>query len=237
MSSPSAVMGRWRLVLLIAVATLAASLIALALRPASFDAQAQLIVSPLPQYDDAFLGTGLARDSGDASLTAPTLAQVIESDAAVDATAEELGGDWTPRSVRDAVTVAPTAEANLVTVTAEAPSAREALKLAETFTQSALDARWRTIRSDLGTRIRRLEAGRAEAASARPSLDRQLQTLRTVRAGGEDPTLRLATVEPAVAANSLSGPAVVLLALLGGLALGVLAAVALGPRGETTSPG
>jgi hypothetical protein len=206
----------------------AATLVALSQRESSYRAAATVLVTPLPQYDDAFLGVSLVRDAGDANRTAATVATLIESEDTAAQTARTLGAGWTTRSVEDAVAVKPVADTNIVRVSARAGDRARAEQLASAYVQSAFEVRWRRIARELDARIADLRALRSAAATTGGEVERQLAALEAVRRGGTDPTLSHRRTDRAEAANGVPSAVAVVLALLGGLLLGVLAAAALG---------
>ncbi len=205
-----------------------ATLVALSQRKPSYRATATVLITPLPQYDEAFLGVSLVRDAGDASRTAATVATLIESDDAADQAARTLGRGWTTQSVKDAVAVKPATDANIVRVTARADDRARAERLASTYVRSAFQIRWRRIARELDARIGDLEALRRATGSAGGEVGRELAILEAVRRSGGDPTLSHRRTDAAEEANRVPGGVAVVLALLGGLALGVLAAAVLG---------
>ena len=76
----------WRAVrthpMVVAIVTLVTVLMAVAwisFRADTFEAEAQLLVTPLPQADETFLGFGPIRDSGDPTRTVQTAAALIET--------------------------------------------------------------------------------------------------------------------------------------------------------------
>jgi len=212
----------------VALTAVAATLVALSQRESSYRAAATVLITPLPQYDDAFLGTSLVRDAGDASRTAETIATLIDSDDAAAQAARTLGGNWTTSSVKDAVTVKPVADTNVVRVTAQAGDRARARLVASTFVRAAFQVRWRRIARELDARISDLEALRRAAAPAGGELERQRALLEAVRRGGVDPTLSHRRTDRAEEVNGVPSGVAVVLALLGGLLVGVLAAAALG---------
>jgi hypothetical protein len=140
-------------------------------------------------------------------------------------TARRLGGGWTADSVRDSVDVKPVGNTNVLAITARRADPALAERLATAFAKSALGVRWRTIAGELDDRIAALTARPGDRGS-------ELRALDAVRRGGTDPTLKLEGTSPAVAADELSGAVVVVLALLGGLFLGALAALGIGRLGR-----
>jgi hypothetical protein len=205
-----------------------ATVVALSQREATYRATATVLVNPLPQYDDPFLGVSLVRDAGDASRTAATVAALIESDDAAAEAARTLGAGWTERSVESAVDVKPVADTNVVRVTARADDPSLAVELASVYVQSAFQVRWRRIARELDARIGDLEALRRATTATGGELERQLAILAAVRRGKTDPTLSHRRTDRAEEESGVPSGAAVVAALLGGLLLGVLAAGALG---------
>ena len=222
-----AVRARKWIVLLVLLATVGASAAWLELRSPTYEASAQLLVTPLPQDDQTFLGFRLLRDSGDPTRTVQTAATLVESRSAAQDAAQALGPGWDADRVLDAVEVEPEGESNILAVTASADSAGLAAQVANRFTRAALQERQRDLDRQIETELTDAEA-RLQAQPA-PSVDlaarvEQLQALR----GGEDPTLSLSQfATPPGSPSGASTPLVLILAALGGLALGCVAAVLL----------
>jgi hypothetical protein len=146
-------------------------------------------------------------------------------------TARRLGARWTAPSVRDAVDVQPVDKVNALAVTAVASDPRWASRLATAFAGAVLRVRWRTIAGELDHRITDLGA-RLRAAPDDGDLAHQRRVIVGVRRSGRDPTLKLEGTDPAVAVGRAPAVAIVLLALLGGLFIGALAAVGLARFGS-----
>ena len=84
-----------------------------------------MLVTPVAQEDQTFLGLPVLRDSGDPTRSVQTAANQIHSSAAAVRTATKLGGDWTRNKVLEAIEVTPEGESNILAVTAKADSARK----------------------------------------------------------------------------------------------------------------
>jgi capsular polysaccharide biosynthesis protein len=218
---------RWPLVLLVALATVVAAMIVSSVREGSYTAKVRLVITPLAQQDERFLGTSLIRDSGDASRTATTVAESMDSREVDAETARRLGGDWSASSVHGAVDIKPVVDANLVEIAAQAAEPELASRVATTFANSTLDVRWRRIADEIDERIATLDDLR-DTTSDEGGLDRDRDVLATALRGGKDPTLRLQVSAPTVSADAVPTPVVAVLALVGGLFLGSLAALAIG---------
>lgn len=225
------VVRRWPVVLVVTLAAVAAGLLALSRREDSYTATARLAITPLAQNDETFLGTGLVRDAGDAARTPATVAERIDSRAVATETARRVGGGASADSVRGDVDVEPVPDTNVVEVKARADEPDRAVGLANAFARSTLRVRWRSIAPQLDRRIAALDARRAADPDG-AELARERAILAAVRRSGTDPTLTLEETRPARSADALPAAAVILLALVGGLLLGALAAVGMARFGQ-----
>ena len=215
------------LVALCTLAALVGCLAWLAQRSPSYEATAEILVTPLPSAssDDPYAGLPFLRDFGEATRTVQTAATLVESAEAANRTARALGGGWTRDGVSSAVEVQPQGESNVLAITGRASDPEDAARLTNTFAEVALEARRDTLRRAVDGQLARLgrqqerlvNAGREEAAA---DLARQISSLEAVR-DGNDPTLSFSE-EAAVPSSSLGSPAwlLALLALAAGFAIG-----------------
>jgi capsular polysaccharide biosynthesis protein len=219
-----AILRRWPLVIIPALLAVGGSLWSASHQTPTYTATAKLVVIPLAQWDETFIGTSLVRDAGDAKRTAATLAALLDSRRAATVAADYLGANWTPEAVHAAIRVRVAEDTNVITVVAQSADRDRATKVAEGFANATLADRWQTISRELDTRIVAFEA----ITNTEPipgDAAARLHTLKLVRAGGFDPTLRIDSTTPAVRDERLSVWASVGLAAAGGLFVGLLAAV------------
>ncbi|MEU0195474.1 hypothetical protein ABZ250_37555 [Streptomyces afghaniensis] len=213
----------WPLVVLTTLAAVVASVVALGPRAPSYSSTARMPVTPLAQSDETFLGTSLVRDAGDANRTSSTVARLLDSHRVALETAQSLGGRWTPGSVRSAVDVT-VGETNMIEITARAADPDQAVRLARTFAQTALNDRWQTISAQLDRRIAFTTRNTAADPNAGEE-SRRLQLLTFVRESGADPTLSIDSVSPAERVKEMPAAVMIGMAAVGGMFLGVLGAV------------
>lgn len=214
----------WPLILVPVVLAVGAAAWSAGQQTENYTASTRLVVVPLAQWDETFLGTSLIRDAGDAKSTATTVAALLDTPRQAGVAAEYLGGDWSPASVDAAVKVAVLPESNVIEVQAHSVDARLAEQLSEGFAKAALADRWKTISAELDTRIAALSV----TTSADPNsgeASTRLQTLTVIRQSGSDPTLRSDSTAKAVPDDRLPIAAVIAAAAVGGLFVGVLCAV------------
>lgn len=222
---------RERIVLVIAavVATTAGAFIYVVAADEVYEAEADILVAPIPDEAGSLAGLGLLIESGDPLRIVETAAALIESDAVARATVEELGTDRSPESVLRSVSVEPVAESNILTVTAEGSTGAEAAELANAFASSAVayrtDILHERIDAELPTLEERLDT--LPRGTARDALSTQVALLDQLRAGS-DPTLDV--VGEASVPGAPSSPrklASILAGALAGLILGIGGAFAL----------
>jgi capsular polysaccharide biosynthesis protein len=224
----------WPLVIVPALIALTASIWSAGQQVPSYTATTRLLVVPIAQWDETFLGISLVRDAGDTQRTAATVATVLSSRHAATVAADYLGDDWTPQSVEGAVKVSVTEKTNVINIVARSADAERAVQLAQGFARATLADRWRTISTELNTRIAAISDTTAADPNAGTASAR-LQTLTLIRASGSDPTLTLDSTSPAVRDQQLPMTVVVGLATAGGLFVGLLAAVGIARLRRGTS--
>ena len=211
------------LILVIVLVTVAGTAAVVALRPATYTANAKILVSPLPIDDETFLGLQIVRDAGDPTRTVQTAAALIESRQAAQLAAARLGREWTTQRVEDAVSVEAEGQSNLLAVTAKAREPDVAARVADAYARAALFVRAQALRERVATLIERLVARQRSLPPGDPAAAdvagriNQLESLRS----GDDPTLQLAA--PAAIPHAPSDPPawlLILVALVGGLGIG-----------------
>ncbi|WP_320672292.1 Wzz/FepE/Etk N-terminal domain-containing protein [Patulibacter defluvii] len=211
---------RNRLWVVIAVVVLVVGVAVLvsALREPSYEASADLIVTPVSADDPSFLAIPVLRESNDPSRTIQTAASVIKSPQIAAEAARRIGGGIDGSAVSDAITIEPLGASNLVSVTAQASSPQQAQKLASAYARAALDFRDQLVRT-------RVDAALAGITATDPTAQARRVQLGIVRKVG-DPTIGLAQDARVPTAPIGASKALTLaVALIAGLILGGLAAL------------
>jgi Mrp family chromosome partitioning ATPase/capsular polysaccharide biosynthesis protein len=183
-------------------------------RSPSYQATADILITPLPQGDPALQGLPLVRDANDETRTAQTAASLVDSPAAAALTASRIDHGYTRTSVQQAITVDPQGQSNILAVTATASSPGLAANLANTFAHASLDAR----RDVLARAVSAALVGARTDLS--PAGRTRLSELLQLR-GGQDPTLSFS--QSALAPTSPTGAPkwlVILLAVVAGFTVG-----------------
>jgi polysaccharide biosynthesis transport protein len=229
----NAVRRHWRLVLLITLLSVLIASVTLARSSSSYSATASILVTPLPEGDAGFVGIGTVVDTGDPARAVQTAAALVDTPDAAARAAHTLGKGWTSGSVSAAVSVAPLGASDVLAVTATAPTAAQAQRVATVYARSAIAYRASVVQSQIASSINQLQArlnglGAAGAGSAQAAaLASGLEQLRSIQGSGREPTLSLSQTAGAATPNGASKGLILLLALIGGFAIGSIAALAL----------
>ncbi len=219
------------IVVLVTLTALGAGIAWLQVRPAEYEATAQVLVTPVAA-ELAPNGLPVLTESVDPTRTLETAATMLVSPRAAALAAERLDGALTPAEVLRRVDVEPQGDSDIVAVTATADRAALAARLANAYARSALDAR----REALAQQVRAQEEAIAEQRAAlgkdpdpalAADLARQAGRLRAIERG-QDPNFSILQAADVPGATTAT-PAwmVIALALIAGLALGTGAALAL----------
>jgi tyrosine-protein kinase len=215
-------------VVAIAATTIAASLAWVLYQETSYEATAQILVSPLPAEDPSFVGLPLVRAVGrDSASAVQTASSLLSSRGAVRRTADELG--ISRATVTSMISVEPVADSNLIDVKAESGDPEFAATAANQYAESALAARRARLRplvdqAIAGVRDQLAAVGDPASLAAEP-LQAQLSTLEAI-ADGEDPTLSISRrAEAPDAPIGLPAWMVLGIAALAGVVLGIAVAV------------
>jgi capsular exopolysaccharide synthesis family protein len=195
-----------------------------------YEAQADLLITPVPTENATLVSLGLLRESNDPSREVDTASQLVTTHAVAQRVSDQLGGNRSPEDLLDDVEAQPVAQSNIVAVTADGGSPTEAKDLANAFAEQAIAQRTDELHKRIDAVLPRLRS----QVEALPSSDLTAQSLADEIAqleslrGGDDPTMTLET--PATEPSGPSSPKVVLTivgAALLGLVLGAGAAFAL----------
>jgi len=220
---------------LIAFVTLiagAAALASSATREPTYEASAQVLVSPIPETERSLPQVPLLRASSDRTRVIQTAGNLLDSPEASALTARRLGSSWTADQVAAMVDVLPEGESDILAITAKAADPDVAARVANEFARSALEVRGRTIGPILDERIasieRDLEAEPDRSSPAATDLAERLASLRALRTDDGDPTLSLTQrADPPAAPVGPSRAILVIVSVFAGLAVGLGVALVL----------
>ncbi len=170
----------WVVVLMVLVTT-GATAAYVATAEEVYEAEADVLVTPVPSDDRLLRGLGLISSSSDPAREIQTVSRLI------------IARNVADRVDLDDVQVSaePVAESNIVVITAEAPSPNLARLAANRFARAAIEIRTEQFQTQLEQAIGTLQTQvERAAATGAPIPASDLARLRALR-GGPDPTIRL----------------------------------------------
>ncbi len=215
------------LVIGVLVLTLAAATLYLATADKVYEAQSELLVTPVSDDDPALTGLALIRSSSDPSRDVETVARLVTSRAVAADVREELSLDESPQDLAESIDASPVAQSNIVVISARENDPELAANIANSFAENAIADRDEKLRVQLKPLIESLQARAAEPnlpRDAAVTLTEQLARLESLDAGG-DPTIRFETSAAPPDSPVAPRPALTIAAgLIGGIVLGLGAA-------------
>jgi capsular exopolysaccharide synthesis family protein len=196
-----------------------------------YEAEADLLVTPVTTDTEALVGLPLVRESNDPTRDVETVSRLVKSGAVAERVKRDISSTRTPRGLLNHVTAEPVAQSNIVAVTATADSARGAQRLANGFAEALVEERTDDLHSQLDQVLPRLRDRRRTVGGpdtpARETLELQINELETLR-GGPDPTLRVQNRAELPTSQVAPRPVLsVAASLVVGVLLGVVGAFAL----------
>lgn len=201
-----------------------------------YQAEADIIVTPVSGSDDTFVGVGLLRDSGGQTQSVLTAARLVKTPEVAAGVAQQVGGN--PTKLLAAISVTPLGQSNIVSVVGSAHTPDRAALLANTFAEQMIAQRTAQFQGQLHQMINRLQArinGTPAALRtnlATTTLQQRISVLDAL-VGGNDPTLAIASHAVAPASPVWPRPVLsIVAAFVGSLLLACGLAVAL----ELVSP-
>jgi capsular exopolysaccharide synthesis family protein len=212
---------RLPLVLAVMLVTTAASVGYLLTADKVYEAESEVLVTPVAGEDLPNLG--LIPESSDPTRAVETASRLIQNREVAGRVKESLRLPDSPEDLLEQVTAEPVAQSNLVAITATADSPELARDLANGFGRAVVEDRTALLHEQLDQLIPRLRATTAPGVAgaseaARADLIARLETLRA----GPDPTLRVQSRATAPDSPASPKPKLSLVAgLLSGLVLGI----------------
>lgn len=186
-----------------------------------YEAEADVLVSPVPNSDEFLVSLGLLRDSSDPLRVVETASRLVTTPDSAEIASQLTGlSPDDPEALLEDVTADPVAESNFVGITAKAPTPSQAADLANGFAEGTIVSRTRELRARISDTIERLQAGNQDD----PAAADQINVLERL-AAGPVPDLSLET--KATPPNSRVSPRPLLSVIAGiiaGLTLGIGAA-------------
>jgi capsular exopolysaccharide synthesis family protein len=224
---------KWLILATVLLTTLAA-VVYLATAAKVYQAESDLLITPVSGSDPALMSLGLIHDTSDPTRDVETASRLITNVNVARRVKATLHDSRTPAELLTAVTVQPVAQSNIVSITAEGSSPVAAQHLANTFAQQAVADRTATFHQQLDRSIADLKRQIPSNSANTPttttdpnSLPAQLVRMQTLRLA-DDPTMRVQTLaDPPTSPSSPKPKLSIAAGILAGLVLGIGGAFAL----------
>jgi capsular exopolysaccharide synthesis family protein len=211
----------WLIVLAVVVTT-GASILYVATAPKTYEAEADILVTPVPPQSDLLASLGLISQSADPVREIETVARFIDTNEVAAQAQKKLTGipeaEGNPQNLLDHISAEPVADSNIVAVTASASTADDAAEMANVFVSSAISYRTAELHARVATAAAGVNAQLKQNPPDSKSLEAQLSQLKRLQTS-PDPTVQAAT--KAVPPTSPSSPKPVL-SIAGGLLVGLV---------------
>jgi capsular exopolysaccharide synthesis family protein len=211
---------RWVLVAVATLVTTAAAVAYVLTAPKSYEAQTDLLVTPIST--DTLPSLPLIRQSSDPTRDVETASRlVINNDVAARVT-EDLASSDSPEDLLKQVSAEPVAQSNIVAVVATDHSPEKARDLANGFANAAVEEQTEQLHAEIDAQI----AGLSQGQTGQPALASRLAELQALRSS-PDPTLRIETEADVPQDPSAPRPVLTVAGgLMAGLVIGIVGAFA-----------
>lgn len=223
----------WLLIATLVVGAVAAAALYSFTAEEQFEAEADLIVTPVSASDETFLGTSVLRESGVQSNSVLTAARLIRTPEVAEAVRDRLGGQIGRDELLGMITVEPISQSSIVAIRATAADGESAATIANAFAEAVVDQRSELFQQDIDAKIERLESRLDEIADNErlrgeaAAIQERLSHLRAL-VGADDPTIRVTSEALPAESPVWPQPALTIaVALVAALLLGMGAALAL----------
>jgi capsular exopolysaccharide synthesis family protein len=217
------------LILMTVVITTGIAVIYVATATKKYDAEADILVTPVSGDNPLLTSLGLLHESADPTRDVETASRLVRNIDVATRVKRAIDSDASAQSLLANVSAEPVAQSNIVAVTARETSPRVAQQLANAFAEEAVADRTEQMHQQIDQQLAQLEAqleqGDVPVAGEVPLADQiaQLQTLRS----SSDPTMRVETKAP-LPTTQASPQSTLSIAggIVAGLVLGIAAAFA-----------
>lgn len=190
----------------------------------TYEAQADLLITPVTGDDPVLTSLGLIRESADPTRDVETASRLVTNLVVADRVKKAIDSNRSSQSLLASVRAEPVAQSNIVAVTGSDSSPKGAKLLANVFARQAVADRTADLHRRIDQLIPQLQSQQASGDSA--AIANQIAQLKTLRAA-PDPTVRVQTT--AVTPGAPASPRArlsVFGGIIAGLILGVVAAFA-----------
>lgn len=219
---------RARLVIFAVIVTTAMAVLYVLTAPKTYEARADLLITPINSEDPVVRSLPLVFESVDPTRDVETASEFVTNISVANQVKDDLRREESARELLEKVEVQPVAQSNIVAITAEGGSPTEARDLANAFATATVANRTEQVHESIATLLPTIQAQleRAPNDAAAAAAASQLGQLETLR-GAPDPSIRIESMADLPESQASPRPVLSVAAgLLTGLVLGVIGAFA-----------
>lgn len=148
---------RWRIVVVSVLVTTLIAVAYIATASKTYEATADILVTPVTGSDPVAISLGLLRESSDPTRDVQTASQLIANIEVARRAAKDLKTSESPESLLKSISAEPVANSNIVSVTATKGSPGEAQEVANVFAAASVDERTVLMHKQIEERLPHLE--------------------------------------------------------------------------------
>jgi capsular exopolysaccharide synthesis family protein len=220
---------RFWLIALVMLITTGIAVAYVATATKTYEAEADLLVTPASSEDPVLASLGLIGVSADPTRDVETVSRLVTNTNVAEAAKEKLKSPLDAQELLSKVSAVPVAESNIVAVTATETSPKAAQELADAFAEQAVETRTEALHEQIAEQLPVLEGQLANSAAptaGEESAANQISQLQLL-ASGPTPDMRVQTLASLPTEQASPRPVLSIAAgLIGGAILGVVAAFA-----------
>jgi capsular exopolysaccharide synthesis family protein len=209
------------LILTAAVITTGIAILYVATATKTYNAEADLLITPVSGDQPVFNSLGLIRESADPTRDVETASQLVTNTTVASRVKRAINSPKSPQELVSEVTADPVAGSNIIAVRASEDSPKGAQQLADAFARQAVADRTDQLHIQVDALIPQLQS-EVNQGGAPSALGDELAQLQSLRAA-PDPTMRLQTSAELPTGPSSPKP---LLSVIGGIIAGLILGVA-----------
>jgi capsular exopolysaccharide synthesis family protein len=211
----------WLILVTVAVTT-GIAILYVATATKTYEAEADLLITPVTGDDPVLTSLGLIRQSADPTRDVETASRLVTNINVAERVKKATNSPRTPSALLSSVRAEPVAQSNVVAVTGRSTTPEGAQRLANSFARQAVGERTAELHQRIDDLIPQLEQQQAQGDAG--PLATQIAQLEILRAS-PDPTMRVQTTALTPSAPVSPRPMLSLAGgIIAGLILGVVAA-------------
>jgi tyrosine-protein kinase len=208
----------WWVVIAVVITT-GAAIVYVSVASKTYEAESQLLITPVPATDPILASLGLLVESSDPTRDVETATELVKNPAVAAIAKTRLHSSDTPQQLLNKISSDPVAQSNLVAITSSEGTPDGARDLANAFAEATVQQRTTSFQTEVNQRIRQLEA-----SSGGASTTADLNELRALQ-GAPNPNFRVQTEADLPSSPSWPRPALSVAAgIFAGLVLGIAGA-------------